>query len=232
MAPSSKRRLLGLLLLLPWGKAFIVAASSASTPTANMDEEWQHNLPFSTTTIRGMQQKRLSRRTRQDSTFSSSLLESYKSVELMRRQAQNVTRAGIIDVLDNNDESTRGVCHIATLLPLSILLTTQRYHVPYAVFGAGGLAASALAMDMLNAGDDSVVPELAGLPDRCPLRFTLEAWDSSMNPGFTVGATNELLARQTAVGDREVCAFLGTGLSAETVPMAILTGIAGRPQLR
>ena len=187
------------------------------------------------TTTEATSKTKTNRRARTETTAADpAALEAFRSIETVRQEATNVTRLGIINAVhqDHNNE-TIGICHIATLLPLSILLAASGQHsVPYAIFGAGGLAASALAIEMLNSGDASIVPELANLPENCPLRFTLEAWDLSMNPGFTVAATNELLARDTAAGDREVCAFLGTGLSAGTVPMAILTGIAGRPQLR
>ena len=156
-----------------------------------------------------------------------------------------VSRAGIVDKVvvadgsNNITNTTYGICHIASFIPYSRLGPDKRSEVPYAALSGSGLAAIVLAVDMLNRGDGSVISELHELPQRCPIRFTLEAFDPAVNPPHTVRIVNELLNRDGSTSNitqqepqPEVCAFLGSSHSTVTIPMAILTGIAGRPQLR
>jgi len=144
----------------------------------------------------------------------------------------NATRAGIVDRFD---EVELGVCHIATFLPFTLLGATERQptDVPH-LLSSGGYAAVYLALDMLNRGDGSVVSEVQGLNDRCPIRFTGEVMDTGLNPAHSIGLVSDVLSRQTTTTRSqppEVCAFIGSSLSSVTLPTALLTGVAGRPHL-
>lgn len=158
------------------------------------------------------------------------------ALDHLRQDAQNVTRAGVVDRLSTTTTTTTttmGICHIATLIAYTYWLPSgQRIQGDFTAATLGGLAAAQLAMHMLNTGDGSVVPEIAGLSERCPLRFTMETVDTSFNAPITSETTIDMLQRKTANDQREVCAFLGAMISAETIPMAILTGLQERPQLR
>lgn len=152
----------------------------------------------------------------------------------------NASRAGIVDVVNistsanNSTEGQQweqlGFCHIALVIPFTVMPPTGRLKLPFVDDIIGGMAAAHLALDMLNKGDGSIVSELEGLPQRCPIRFTSETLDSTANAALTVDQVNKVLQRTTPI-EREVCAFIGANRSPVTLPMAILTGLANRPQL-
>lgn len=169
--------------------------------------------------------------------------------------ARSIRRSGIIDVVMEDKNETKsttsiGLCHIAAFLAFTTW--DGNSPIPNPVFAPNGatMAAIHLAVHMLNAGDGSVVAEIQGLPDHCPIRFTTESFDTSANQAATVRKVNQVLQRTTATTadtssssssnitttnttttKPEVCAFLGPVRSATAVPMAILSGIAGRPQM-
>lgn len=169
----------------------------------------------------------------------------------LRESASNVSRSGIVDVLtfdeseeeddsENESSSSIGICHLSLFLPISVL--TPKGPILFGLSGVGlsAIAAAELAIDMLNKGDGSVIKELEGLNQRCPIKFTSESVDPMLNPKRAVQKTIELLQRTTAEAGTEIpkqegpeiCAFLGPSLSSEAIAMALITGIAERPQLR
>ena len=96
-----------------------------------------------------------------------------------------------------------------------------------------GSLAVALAIQHLNTGDGSVIPEVEGLNDNCNVRFTLELFDSEMSESKGVDQTIEILNRKPGDVDKKLpCVFLGNGRSAVTLPTSIITGLAGYPQFR
>jgi len=159
--------------------------------------------------------------------------------QLRENESTNISSAGILDriIVDDGDKRQElGICHIATFLPLTILRPVgdgyARIRVPiFEQSTLSGIMAVSLAAQMLNTGDGSVIPEVEGLSDRCPIRFTTEVFDSSSSAAYTAQSTISALDRKREKGDREVCAYLGASRSRVSIPMAILTGLKGRPQL-
>ena len=150
----------------------------------------------------------------------------------VRQNATSVARSGIIDQVDS-----LGYCHIAGLFPVSLKLPSGR--TAFRDTPPGMAMTMLLALDMLNKGDGSVIPEVEGLPERCPLRFTGEVLDSALSQIHTMDQVMDLLDRTTTANvsstdsydNVEVCAFLGAPRSAVTIPMAVVTGVRGRPQV-
>lgn len=88
-----------------------------------------------------------------------------------------------------------------------------------------GALAVALAIQHLNTGDGSVIPEVGGLNEKCNVRFTAEYFDSEMSESRAVDQTIEILEREPGKVDEKLpCPFLGNGRSAVTLPTSIITG--------
>ena len=215
----------------------------------------------------------------------ASILTPLDTTVLPRLNITNVTRSGIIDKITamvtvpstssptnaTSESSTTGtaatstttfgICHIGTFIPFSyqnleLPVGQQHVHFSFETNSIGGVAAINLAIEMLNTGDGSIVNQIEGINERCPIKFTTENFDTGINQIHTInqlttvlnnrnstrsyhqrGEGNENEATQTRhevdmMEQREVCAILGASRSSVTIPMAILTGIAGRPQLR
>ena len=84
-----------------------------------------------------------------------------------------------------------------------------------------------LAMEHLNNGDGSVIPEVEGLNKRCPIRFTTEMIDSKRSPAVAVDKAIEIISRE----NQTTCALAGAGRSPVTIPLAIISGIRDIPQI-
>ena len=140
----------------------------------------------------------------------------------IREMDNNATRAGIVDRITTPEGRELGVCHIGFLQPVT--------HPYLASLLTGGFGAVHLAMNMLNRGDGSVIEEIQGLNEQCPIRFTAESLDSTGPPSLSVGVVNNVLQRKTPE-QRQVCSFIGSVRSSVTIPTSILTGLAERPHL-
>eukprot|EP00977_Amphora_coffeiformis_P024041 scaffold14974_cov195-Amphora_coffeaeformis.AAC.48 len=126
--------------------------------------------------------------------------------------------------IDPTDGKEIALCHLSTILPF----TTGDFD-PFRVAFEDAYSI-ALAIHHLNTGDGSIVPELEGLNERCPVRFTTEFADTE----FVGGATLKHVVEQTSREDpteRLPCAFLGAYRSAVSIPMSLVTGLLGYPQL-
>ena len=81
----------------------------------------------------------------------------------------------------------------------------------------------ALAVQHLNTGDGSIVPQVAGLHEKCPIRFTMMTADSADSAGTAI--------KHAVDQSGKACAFIGEYRSALSMPMAIVTGLLGYPQV-
>ena len=157
-----------------------------------------------------------------------------KPLDDFRNQDLNATRSGIIDrfqMPQGEQDIPLGLCHIAFYNMFSFVLPDiGRVPVPFIDLLVGGFAAAHLAIQMLNDGDGSVVPDLRDLPQKCPIRFTIEAFDTGVNPNVVADSIQQVLGRTTPQ-EREVCAVIGAEGTRTTTPLAMLTGLEDRPQL-
>jgi len=158
----------------------------------------------------------------------------------VRRQATNVTRKGNVDVVQMNnfvdgielkyDDDDVGrddvgfeelaFCHLPALIPL-------------ARAGIGDIAGIALAIQHLNSGNGTIVPEIEGINKRCNIRFTFEVSDTEDSVRGTVNNIIHLIYRDLEKkGDTEhskPCAFLGAYRSDNTVPASIISSVNNYP---
>jgi hypothetical protein len=93
-----------------------------------------------------------------------------------------------------------------------------------------GAASVALAMEHLNTGNGTIVPELDGLDQRCPLRFVTEAFDIGSQASLGVDAVIEVTDRSRK-GELIPCAIIGMERSRISIPTSIISGLRGFPQI-
>lgn len=159
-------------------------------------------------------------------------LASLAHLDQVRAETQWLRPEGSnLDVPDNKRNNTavdsegtpiRGLCHMVTILPEDAYIN-------------GGLTplAIALAVQHLNTGNGTVLPQLQDLQERCGIRFSIEFIESSSDD-----PTASALQKVAGVVDRRrdgverlPCAFIGSRDSSETIATSTLTGLQGYPQL-
>ena len=147
-------------------------------------------------------------------------------------------RRGNVDVLlgadaddDADDTKNIGICNLIHFMPYTYVddIDGQRKSMTRLGVTEGSLGVF-LAAHHLNAGDGSIVPEVAGLPDRCNVRFAVENLDSERNQRPAVDRMIDLLGRRPGL-DRLPCAILGNGRTDVSMATSVLSGLAGYPQI-
>lgn len=102
---------------------------------------------------------------------------------------------------------------------------------PFTVIGTyEGLAASALAMEHLNTGNSSILKEVAGLNERCPIRFATDSFDTELSQKAGVDWMIRLIADGAGSG-LFPAAVLGAASSRVSVATSIISGLSGVLQL-
>jgi len=102
---------------------------------------------------------------------------------------------------------------------------------PFTVIGTyEGLAASALAMEHLNTGNSSILKEVAGLNERCPIRFAADSFDTELSQKAGVDWMIRLIADGAGSG-LFPAAVLGAASSRVSVATSIISGLSGVLQL-
>lgn len=155
------------------------------------------------------------------STVAAGLLSD--TIEQLRENSSSIKKVGNVDVIQTTDDSEHifseyGICHIPTILPFAGGTLLPIVQVA---------AATHLAIEHLNSGDGSIIPQVKGLNERCPIRFTTEMIDSQRSPAVAVDKAIEILSRE----NQTTCAITGAGRSPVTIPLAIISGIRDIPQI-
>lgn len=99
-----------------------------------------------------------------------------------------------------------------------------------------GLAAIFLAMEHLNTGNGTIVPELDGINERCPLRFTTDSFDTEQQKSVGVNHIINLTDKANACTQGTSknllpCAILGASFSSISMPTSTISGLRGFPQV-
>lgn len=129
----------------------------------------------------------------------------------------SVVRSGNVDLIPPiSGNEVIPVCHVVNM-------NTFLHHGPAA------LVATTLALEHLNTGNGSIIPEVEGLSDRCPLRFTSEFIDTASNKLIAMERLIDVLQRDNE--EQQPCAFLGNSFSPVSIATSVVTGIKGYPQV-
>ncbi|CAB9531646.1 expressed unknown protein (Partial), partial [Seminavis robusta] len=127
----------------------------------------------------------------------------------------------LFELPPTDDATEIAFCHLTAILPF-----TQNDQKPFQIAHEDA-AAVALAVQDLNSGNGVVVPEVEGLNERCNIRFTTEWFDTEFQGGVALARVVDVTSRST----QKPCAFLGAYRSAVSMPMSIVTGLFGYPQI-
>lgn len=148
--------------------------------------------------------------------FDSIRLNTTGDVAAIRRAATEK-----LDWVKTSDGNEIPICHVPAIAGMT--LTSLRFPE---INGYQEQASVMLAFQHLNTGDGSVVPEVTGLDERCPIRFTYELLDNEFSRPLTAQHTIDLLGRpEASFEERKPCTFFGARNSPNSIPMAILTGV-------
>ncbi|KAL3911679.1 MAG: hypothetical protein SGILL_007186 [Bacillariaceae sp.] len=139
-----------------------------------------------------------------------------------------------------------GVCNLVALNFFSGVIGGDDPELRYVYGPAFEMAfATMLAVQHLNQGDGSIVPELSGLNETCPIRFIPEYQDTGgLEPTRALSVVQDVLVRPGATNYSSTCpledgatmalppcAFVGAYESSISQLTAPLTGFSGYPQV-
>ncbi|KAL3940010.1 MAG: hypothetical protein SGBAC_005362 [Bacillariaceae sp.] len=153
---------------------------------------------------------------------SQPILNTLRQYETAKSQASEVTRIQSVTV-------AAGVpyAHIAMLFGFSRIRDNQREAVREGAYQ--GMAAVLLALEHLNTGNGTLVEEVWGLHDRCNIKFTAEAKDTTLSQIESLNHAVELTSRSD---ETELpTAIAGAFRSAVSIATSLVTGLRGIPQI-
>lgn len=115
-------------------------------------------------------------------------------VENLRANATSIRQAGLVDVIqapseDGSGESKEyGICNVATMYGF-----TKGKLLPVVQVGIVGR----IAIEHLNSGNGSIIPEIEGLNERCNIRFTNEMVDTMTKADIAIDKFVDLNERES-----------------------------------
>ena len=134
----------------------------------------------------------------------------------------------------NGPDAEIGLLRISSILAFASSRLDGDGHVQLVPRGNGGIgiygdvAGALMGMHHFNNGIGSVVAEVAGINQTCPIRFVADFYDSESSQATAV----DIFSRQILQSpDRPPSALFGAWRSAVSVPLGILTGVYGIPQV-
>ena len=166
--------------------------------------------------------------TEQEAVEDAGVLSSLRYYDQERRDARDVTRneGSNVDHFTTSNGEKVALCHLSTFLPF----TQGNYKPIYNIHE--DMAAITLAAHHLNTGDGTIVPEIERLNERCNIRFTTEFADTEYSAGTVLNHVVDQSNREpNSPEERLPCAFIGAMRSSISIPMSIVTGIFGYPQI-
>ena len=157
------------------------------------------------------------------------ILNTFVRYDNIRNDATEVSRVQNIDVVTTiGGGSAVPICNLAMIMPFFNLKDRLIRPLENGVFQA--MSAVMLAIEHLNTGNGTIVSEVEGLDQTCPIKFNLEVFDSGLSEGETVNHVINLVSRQPGT-ERLPCALLGASRSAVSIPSATISGLKGVPQI-
>ena len=164
----------------------------------------------------------------------------YETTIFEAAQANNVSRVQSVSVVES-DNNKIPYCHFAFTMPYSGF-RPDRIPLQNGVFQ--GMAAVMLAIEHLNTGNGTLVKQLDGLDETCPMKFSAEFFDTGLSQIEAVDQIIQIMSRgNTEVVDDEdtswtgptskllPSAYIGAARSAVSIPTSIITGLGGYPQI-
>ena len=132
----------------------------------------------------------------------------------------NITTDGSINIIVDN---SNGVSIPLVYLPYMAFFSREDGSVVNNNEVYEGLAAISLALEHLNTGNGTIVSELSGLNDRCPLQFYTESWDTEGTESASVNTIIELT--EPSPDERDYPLFPSSFVTATGSPIAMMTSV-------
>jgi len=151
----------------------------------------------------------------------------------------SITRASgeTVDVIGENDIipelNGKAICHFVEMNRYSMPVGEGALVTFPSTYPLESLVAVVLAMEHLNTGDGSVVPEIEGLDRRCIIRFTAEFVDTQGSEAVAVDKVINITSRSSVASpeQQEPCAFQGAFRSKVNIASALYSSLKGYPQV-
>ena len=161
------------------------------------------------------------------------LLSTVRYYQELRAKATDVLHpsGSTLDVLVDPQGSAGKFDRIAICHMSAILVFTVGGFEP-SVIGFETSLAILLAIQHLNTGNGSLVPQVEGLPERCPVRFTTEMADTQRSGGTAIQEFAKQIVDRDPEGPLSIpSAVVGASYSSVSVPLATVTGFMKIPQI-
>ena len=159
-------------------------------------------------------------------TAHSQTLQYQSSLSEILATNPPISTVGNINVVNNSDGASVEIAYFPYLIQF-----TCGDGVPQNGLGFyDGVASISLAMEHLNTGNGSIVPEISGLDQRCPLRFATSSFDTECQQLVAVDHVISLSDR----GVEEQLfpsAILGAYYSSISMPTSLISGLRDIPQI-
>jgi len=159
---------------------------------------------------------------------SKSILHSLDVLSQLLATNSSKSRSGNINIISStniDDSDPIALCYLPFLYPFTIGGKPSDVNGQYGI-----LAAISLALEHLNTGNGSIVSDVAGINETCPLRFMTAAFDTQAKQNVGV----DLVIKLTDRGEKEQllpCAIVGAFRSAVSIPTSTISSIRGIPQI-
>ena len=160
--------------------------------------------------------------------FAQTLLYQSFLSELLAKHSPNSTIGNINVVNVDGSGNDRESMEIA-YLPFLIGFTCEGQYVNDMRYYEG-VASISLAMEHLNTGNGSIIPEISGLNESCPLRFATKSFDTECSQVIAVDHVISLTDRDM---DQQLfpSAILGASWSSISMPTSMISGLRDVPQV-
>ncbi len=122
------------------------------------------------------------------------------------------------------DGGYSATCNMVSLTPFLKEISGSKLAVRR---GYESALAKILAIQHLNSGNGSLISEIEGLDERCPVKFDIDFVDTKLN----IGVATTRLARRMINTDVPPCVFLGSTLSLVSATTSRFTASNGYPQI-
>lgn len=147
---------------------------------------------------------------------------------VLANYASNSTASGSVNIVPGSGEYVDQSLQVA-YFPYLIRFTCN--DVPVNALGYyDGVASISLAMEHLNTGNGSIVPEVDGINQKCPLRFAMKSFDTECQQIVAVDHVISLTDRNRAE-QLIPMAILGASWSSISMPTSIISGLRDVPQV-
>ena len=127
---------------------------------------------------------------------------------------------------DNNTNNTNNNNEPVVLCHTPVFVRYTKEGKDYSAAGYGSAAGAMMAVHHWNNGIGSVVKEIEGIHNKCPIRFTTEIFDTQANAVPAVKGLTDMMIRVPGEPQSpQPCAIVGTIYSSVSTKFAITSGV-------